>query len=62
MKANIQFDTWHVTDCLHRIGSSVDDGQHGGDDTKEDASDHAADGGDVELVDHQVSLIVHHTL
>ena len=55
------FDTWHVTDCLHRIGSSVDNSEHGGDDAEEDPGHDAADGGDVELVHHQGSLIIHDT-
>ena len=53
--------TWHMTDGFNWIRSSVDDGEHGRDDAKEDTSHDTTDGGDVELVDHQGSLVIHHS-
>ena len=57
-----QIQSRHVADGLHRVGAGVDDGQHGGDDPEEDGGHHGGDGSDVELIDHQLALMVHHPL
>ena len=46
--------TWYMTDCLYRVGGSVNDGHHGADDAEEDGAADGCDGGDVELVDKEV--------
>jgi len=51
-----------VANGLHRVGPGVDDGQHGGHDAEEDGGHHGGDGADVELVHHQLALVIHHPL
>ena len=50
--------TWYMTDCLYRVGSCVDDCHHCRDDAEKDASSNSGDGGDVELVDEELPLVV----
>ena len=51
-----------MADGLHGVWPCVDDGQHGGDDAEEDGGHHGGDGADVELVHHQLPLMVHDPL
>merc|ERR1711953_20903 len=47
-----------MADGLNRVGAGVDDGEHGRDYPEKDAGNNAGDGGDVELVDQELSLQV----
>ena len=47
-----------MADGFHRVWAGVDDGEHGRDYPEEDPGNHTGDGGDVELVDQELSLQV----
>ena len=47
-----------MADGFNRVWPSVDDGEHGRDDSKEDTGHDAGDGADVELVEKELSLSV----
>ena len=47
-----------MADCFNRVWAGVDDGEHGRDYPEEDPGNHTGDGGDVELVDQELSLQV----
>ena len=50
--------TWNVANGLNGVGGRVDDGHHGRYDPEEDPPAHCGDGGDVQLVDEEGSLLV----
>ena len=50
-----------MADCFNRVWAGVDDGEHGWDYPEKDPGHNTGDGGDVELVDEELSLQVEDT-